>query len=84
MEDERFEILRCLIWDNHRLSGYMATYRLQRAFTSSPETAVLTFLKRRIDDFLGILDGWLRDRSFVIGDRPTVADISMSGVLPPA
>ena len=80
-EDERFEILRWLFCDNHKLTGYMATYRFQRAFTPSPEPAVLTLLIRRIDDFLGILDASLRDRSFVIGDRPTVADMSMSGYL---
>jgi len=30
---ERFEILRWLFWDNHKLTGYMATYRYHRAFT---------------------------------------------------
>jgi glutathione S-transferase len=55
-EDERFEILRWLFWDNHKLTGYMATYRYQRAFMPSPDQAVLAFLRRRIDDFLGILN----------------------------
>src|SRR5580692_10569057 len=32
-EAERFEILRWLFWDNHKLTGYMATYRYSRAFT---------------------------------------------------
>ena len=32
-ERERFEILRWLFWDNHKLTGYMALYRFQRAFT---------------------------------------------------
>src|SRR5690242_5813600 len=31
---ERNEILRWLFWDNHKLTGYMATYRYQRAFMS--------------------------------------------------
>jgi glutathione S-transferase len=26
-DDERFEILRWLFWDNHKLTGYVATYR---------------------------------------------------------
>jgi len=78
---ERHEILRWLFWDNHKLTGYMATYRFQRAFTASPDPAVLTFLRRRIDDFLGILDAHLRERSFVAGERPTVADLSMIGYL---
>jgi glutathione S-transferase len=46
-EDERFQILRWLFWDNHKLSGYMATYRFLCAFTPSPDPAVLKFLCRR-------------------------------------
>ena len=80
-EDERFEILRWLFWDNHKLTGYMATYRFLRAFTASPDPAVLKFLRRRLDDFLSIIEEHLRDRRFVIGERPTVADISMVGYL---
>src|SRR5258708_7266089 len=34
---EELEILRWLFWDNHKLTGYMATYRFQRAFTPSPD-----------------------------------------------
>jgi glutathione S-transferase len=78
---ERFEILRWLFWDNHKFTGYMATYRYNRAFTPSPDQSVLAFFKRRIDDFLGILDAHLRDRPFAAGDRPTIADISMMAYL---
>lgn len=78
---ERFEVLRWLFWDNHKLTGYMATYRYLRAFTPSPDAAVLAFLRRRLDDFLGILNGHLQDRAFVIGDRPTIADISLMAYL---
>jgi glutathione S-transferase len=80
-EAERFEVLRWLFWDNHKLTGYMATYRYSRAFTPSPDAAVLAYFKRRIDDYLGILDVHLRDRAFAIGDRPTIADISMMAYL---
>jgi glutathione S-transferase len=80
-EPEQFEILRWLFWDNHKLTGYMATYRFQRAFTASPNADVLKFLKSRLDDFLGILEKHLSDQSFVIGDRPTVVDLSMIGYL---
>ena len=80
-DDERFEVLRWLFWDNHKLSGYMATYRYLRAFTASPDAAVLAFLRRRLDDFLGILNGHLQDRAFVIGDQPTIADISLMAYL---
>jgi len=42
---------------------------------------VLAFLRRRSDDFLDILDARLRDPSFVVGERPTIADRSMVGYL---
>ena len=80
-EDENFEILRWLFWDNHKLTGYMATYRFMRAFTPSPDAAVLAFLRKRIDDYLAILEGHLLRRSFVAAEKPTVADISMVGYL---
>ena len=78
---ERFEVLRWLFWDNHKLTGYMATYRFLRTFTSSPDQQVLTFLRRRLDDFLGILQQHFTDRPFAAGARPTVADLSMIGYL---
>jgi glutathione S-transferase len=78
---ERFEILRWLFWDNHKLTSYMATYRFNRAFTPSPDANVLAFLRKRLDDFLTIADGHLRDKRFVVGERPTIADLSMVGYL---
>jgi glutathione S-transferase len=78
---ERNEILRWLFWDNHKLTGYMASYRYQRAFMRSPDPAVLAFFKVRLDDFLGILDGHVGRLPFVVGDRPTIADISMMAYL---
>lgn len=80
-EAERFEILRWLFWDNHKLTGYMATYRYLRAFTPSPDPVVLAYLRRRLDDYLGILERHLQDRAFAIGDRATIADISMMAYL---
>src|SRR5712691_2496156 len=79
--EEQFEMLRWLFWDNHKLTGYMATYRFQRAFTPSPDHHVLAFMRNRLDDFLGIVERHLHRRSFVVGNRPTVADVSMVGYL---
>jgi glutathione S-transferase len=52
-----------------------------RTFTQTPDPQVLKYYVWRIKDFLGILDGHLRDRAFVVGDRPTIADISMIAYL---
>ena len=35
-DQEQFELLRWLFWDNHKLTGYMATFRYYRAFTPTP------------------------------------------------
>jgi glutathione S-transferase len=78
---EKFEILRWLFWDNHKLTGYMATYRYIRAFTPSADPVVLGFMRKRIDDYLGILNGHLAKHAFAISDRPTIADISMMAYL---
>ncbi|NPU67243.1 glutathione S-transferase family protein [Bradyrhizobium sp. 83012] len=78
---ERFEILRWLFWDNQKMSGFMATYRYRRAFTPTPDEKVQAFLRARIDDFLAILAGEVAQRPFIIGDEPTVADLSLCGYL---
>ena len=80
-EHEQFELLRWLFWDNHKLTGYMATYRYYRAFTPTPDQHVLTHFRKRLDDFLSILEQHLQKNSFAIGERPTVADISMMAYL---
>lgn len=80
-DSERFEVLRWLFWDNHKLTSYVATYRFLRAFTASPDRDVLDFLRGRLDDYLGILERHLRERAFAVGSRPTVADISMIAYL---
>jgi glutathione S-transferase len=79
--DEKFELLRWLFWDNHKLTGYMATYRYFRTFTPSPDEHVLKHFRRRLDDFLSILEQHLKTNAFAIGARPTVADISMMAYL---
>jgi glutathione S-transferase len=78
---EQFELLRWLFWDNHKLTGYMASYRFNRTFTPSPDPQVLNYFRKRLDDFLDILDRHLQKNAFVIGQRSTVADFSMMAYL---
>ncbi|MFC0243135.1 glutathione S-transferase family protein [Rhodopseudomonas telluris] len=79
--DEKFEVMRWLFWDNHKLSSYVATYRFARTFMPSANTEVLAYFRRRIDDYLTILDSHLRERAFAAGDSPTIADISIMAYL---
>ena len=80
-DQEEFELLRWLFWDNHKLTGYMATYRFLRTFSPSADPRVLAYLRRRLDDFLSILDQHVSQNAFAIGDRATVADLSMMAYL---
>lgn len=80
-ESEEFEILRWLFWDNQKLSGYMATYRFLRTFSKGANKDVLAFLRKRIDDYLGVLEKQVFEQPFVIGERATIVDISMCAYL---
>lgn len=80
-EDERRDILRWLLWDNHKLTSYTATYRFLVALTKDPEPKVVEFLRQRSATALGILDLHLAKNDFAVGGRPTIADLSMCGYL---
>jgi glutathione S-transferase len=81
-EEERFEVLRWLLFDNHKFTSYFATYRFIKAFgPTAPDPAVMAFLRGRIDGAFGVLDKHLAGRGFVAGDAATIADLSLSGYL---
>jgi glutathione S-transferase len=52
-----------------------------RTFTPSGDPQVLKHFRRRLDDFLGILEQHLKQNAFAISARPSVADISMMAYL---
>ena len=81
-EDEQIDVLRWLLFDNHKFTSYFATYRFMRAFgPAAPDAAVLAFLKSRIDGAYGIVDKHLSLSQWLVGDAPTIADFSLSGYL---
>jgi glutathione S-transferase len=78
--DERLEILRWLLFDNHKFTSYFATYRFSKAFAPvAPDPAVMSWLKGRIDTAWGIVDKHLASSPYIVGDEPTIADFSFSG-----
>jgi glutathione S-transferase len=79
--DERREILRWLLFDNHKLTSYTATLRYLMSLAKTGETPVTEFLRARMLAALGILDQHLASRAFALGERPTIADISLCGYL---
>ncbi len=81
-EDDRLEALRWLLFDNQKVNGYLGPYRFLRTLAKSPgDPAVLAFLKGRIDNSLAILDKRLAAGPFVVGQRPTIADLSLVAYL---
>jgi glutathione S-transferase len=80
-DDERREILRWLLWDNHKLTSYTATYRFMRALTKDPDPGVMAEFGKRARAAWGVLDAHLAGRRYVVGDRLTIADLSLCGYL---
>ena len=81
-EDERLEALRWIIFDNQKVNGFLGPYRFLKNFAQPPgDPAVMAFLKGRIDGSLAILDKRLAGRPFMLGARPTIADISLVAYL---
>jgi glutathione S-transferase len=81
-EDEELEVLRWIIFDNQKLNGFLGPFRFLKNFAPKPgDPAVMTFMKARIDASLAILNKRLAGRSFVIADRPTIADIALTAYL---
>ena len=80
-EDERREILRWFLFDNHKLTSYLATLRFLIQFAKTGETPVTDFLRARAINALKVVDAHLASQPFVIGKRATIADLSMCGYL---
>jgi glutathione S-transferase len=80
-DDERREILRWTLFDNHKLTSYIATLRFMMTLARTGETPVTEFLRLRATNSLKILDARLLMHRFVTGDKPTIADFSLCGYL---
>ena len=82
-DDERREILRWTLWDNHKLTANIATLRWMLQFNPEGtfDPAVIAFLRSRAKGALKTLETHLADRRYVVADRPTIADFSLIGYL---
>lgn len=81
-DDDKLEVLRWILFDNHKFTSYFAAYRFMKAFgPSAPDPAVMAWLRGRMDNAFGIVDKQLASTRFIAGDQPTIADFSLSGYL---
>jgi len=80
--DERLEVLRWMLFDNHKFTSYFATWRFMKSFgPTAPDAAVMAFLRGRVEGAFGIVDKHLAAQPFMVGSAPTIADFSLSGYL---
>lgn len=80
-EAGRREVLRWLLWDNHKLTSYIATLRFLMQFASEPNPAVVEMFRGRALAALKILETQLTGRDWVALDTPSIADLSLCGYL---
>ncbi len=80
-ERERREVWRWILFDNHKFTSYFATLRFLVGIQKTGDPAVIEFLKGRAKSAYAIVDKHLAGRAFMVGERPTIADISMAGYL---
>lgn len=78
---ERREIWRWILFDNHKFTSYFATLRFLVGIQKSDDRAVIEFLQGRVKGAFGVANEHLKTHSFMLGDRPTIADLSMVGYL---
>ena len=81
-DEEQQEVLRWILFDNHKFTSYMATYRFMKAFgETEPDPAVMAFLRSRMDAAFAIVNKHLATSHFMVGKAPTIAVFSMCGYL---
>ena len=80
--EEQRDILRWILFDNHKFTSYFASYRFTKAFgPSEPNPAVMAWLKGRFEGAFNIIDKHLATRDYMVGDAPTIADFSLCGYM---
>ena len=79
-DEEKREILRWILFDNHKFSGYFSIFRFFKSFMpTAQDPAVMAFLKSRVDNAYRVVEKQLGKHPYLIGDDPTIADFSLSG-----
>lgn len=81
--NERREVLRWVLWDNHKFSSQAGPLRFLMNFLPEEKRPqeVIGFMKGRLDAAYRILNDHLEGRDWIVGDSITNADISCCGYL---
>ncbi|WNW09977.1 glutathione S-transferase [Pseudomonas sp. DTU_2021_1001937_2_SI_NGA_ILE_001] len=77
--EEKQEIWRWMLFDNHKFTSYYATLRFLYGIQKSGETDVTRFLRERARAAYQVVDAHLAKTPFLVGERLTIADLSLAG-----
>ncbi len=82
-DEERYEVLRWVLWDNHKLSSQAGMTRFLMNFLPADRRpdGVISFMHGRLKSVYEVLETHLRGRSWIVGEELTNADISCCGYL---
>ena len=80
---EKYEVLRWVLWDNHKLSSMAGMTRFLINFLPEQHRNpdVIAFSQGRLKAAYAVLDTHLAGRDWIVGDGPTNADFSCCGYL---
>lgn len=81
--DERREVWRWVLFDNHKVSGIAGPLRFNMNFLPEAKRSaeVNQFMAMRLSSALKVLEAELSGRDWLVGDAITCADISCCGYL---
>ncbi|MBE1284995.1 MAG: glutathione S-transferase [Rhodobacteraceae bacterium] len=81
--EENYDILRWVLWDNHKLSSMAGMTRFLMNFLPEQhrDPSVIAFNQGRLKAAYQVLDAHLADREWIVGEGVTNADISCCGYL---
>ena len=77
-EAEKLEILRWILWDNHKLSSFAGNTRFLMNFFPKDKRPqpVIDFNLARLKSSYGILENALTDKDFLVGNNISHADMT--------
>jgi glutathione S-transferase len=82
-EADKYEVLRWVLWDNHKLSSQAGMTRFLMNFLAEDKRPkdVIAFTQGRLAAAYKTLDAHLTNRDFIVGNNLTNADLSCCGYL---
>lgn len=82
-QGEKYEVLRWVLWDNHKLSSQIGTTRFLMNFLPEDKRSapVIAFFQGRLKAAYQTLEAHLQGRDWIVGSELTNADISCCSYL---